>query len=254
VSHGGWKYAAASVIGTSHTASPTGVCQDAHGFCYLEATDVFVGVVSDGAGSAPHSKTGAELSCRYVIDHLADSPSVDLFQESFARQIVSGIRKDLDALAEREECRIRDFACTLLVAIVGPDSAAFWQLGDGAMCFRSASCDTFNYVFWPDKGDYANITYFVTDENAQAHLEFDITCERIEELAMFSDGLERLALDFTAGEAHSAFFHGLFPHVRTLPDGCSDPLCSQIAQFLGSERVNKRTDDDKTLLLASRAR
>ena len=56
-----------------------------------------------------------------------------------------------------------------------------------------------------------------------------------------------------AREAHTAFFNGLFPHVRNLPAGRSPELAKQIENLLSSERVNKRTDDDKTLILASRA-
>jgi hypothetical protein len=40
--------------------------------------------------------------------------------------------------------------------------------------------------------------------------------------------------------------------MRNLPEGRCDELSSQIANFLGSDRVNGRTDDDKTLILASR--
>jgi hypothetical protein len=44
---------------------------------------------------------------------------------------------------------------------------------------------------------------------------------------------------------------GLFPHLhRRLPGPLVD-VSTQIDAFLSSERVNKRTDDDKTLVLAS---
>ena len=121
------------------------------------------------------------------------------------------------------------------------------------MCFRLRDEDTFQYAFWPEKGDYANVTFFVTDAKAEEHLEFDVTDGEILELAAFSDGIERLALDFVAGEAHSGFFNGLFPHLRSLEPGHSARVSAQLTDFLASERVNKRTDDDKTLILASRA-
>jgi hypothetical protein len=253
VRDGGWRYAAASVIGTSHQTSPERVCQDAFGFQYLDHSDTFVGVVSDGAGSASHSQIGSEHACRSVLEQIALAAPRSLFDKTLACEVVDGAREALQQLATKEQVRIREFACTLLVAIIGAEQAAFWQIGDGAICFRRAEDDRFNYVFWPEKGVYANVTFFLTDANAQEHLEWDLTNERIEELAIFSDGLERLALDFVSGEAHSAFFNGLFPHVRALPEGRSEQMSRQIAGFLSSERVNKRTDDDKTLILASRA-
>ena len=41
--------------------------------------------------------------------------------------------------AEQDECAARDFACTLLVAVVDQHRATFWQIGDGAICFRFPS-------------------------------------------------------------------------------------------------------------------
>ncbi len=249
----GWKYAAASVIGTSHQTSPNGECQDAHAFQYFEPSATFVGVVSDGAGSASSSQIGAQQTCAYVLERIAKAPPASLFEEALATDVLEGTREILHRTAEDAQTKIREFACTLLVAIVAPDRAAFWQIGDGAICFRQAEAESFNYVFWPEKGDYANVTFFVTDANSHEHLEFDLTNGTIVELAMFTDGLERLALDFVAGEAHTAFFNGLFPHMRALPEGSSSEMSSKIADFLRSERVNKRTDDDQTLILASRA-
>ena len=251
--NGGWKYAAASVIGTSHQSSPEGACQDAHAFRYLDNASAFVGVVSDGAGSASRSQTGSRCACDLVLQKIAAAPATLLFQQSFAKETLENLRSELQARAAEADLRIREFACTLLVAIVCPCRSVFWQIGDGAMCFRARNEERFQYVFWPEKGDYANVTYFVTDVNAKEHLDIDIVDAEIVELGIFSDGLERLALDFVAGEAHNGFFNGLFPHIRSLPEGRSEELSLRLAEFLSSERVNKRTDDDKTLILASRA-
>jgi hypothetical protein len=249
-----WQYAAASVIGTSHQASPEGVCQDAHAFQFVESLDVFIGVVSDGAGSASQSQTGSRHTCDAVLKRITEAEPEVLFTESFAADALERLRMELHQLADEAELDLREFACTLLVAIVGKQKAAFWQIGDGAICFRRRDADRFDCAFWPEKGDYANVTFFVTDQNAQSHLEFDFVDTEISELAIFSDGLERLALDFVSLEAYSAFFRGLLPAFRSLPGpGYSAELSSQIADFLASERVNRRTDDDKTLLLACRA-
>jgi hypothetical protein len=249
---GEWRYAAASAIGTSHQTS-LGVCQDAHALRFVERLDVFVGVVSDGAGSASRSDIGSRHTCDLALRRIAQAPTAVLFSKSLAADVLEQVRADLQLLADDAGATARDFACTMLVAIIGREKAAFWQIGDGAICFRERKEDRFEYAFWPEKGDYANVTFFVTDQNAQGQLEFDLVLTEITELAMFSDGLERLALDFVSGEAHIAFFNGLFPPVRSLPEaGYSKELSSQIAGFLVSDRVNKRTDDDKTLLLASR--
>jgi hypothetical protein len=252
VTIGGWKYAAASVIGTSHQKLPGGVCQDSHAVRYLERASVLAAVVSDGAGSASQAHIGSRLTCDLIASEIAGAAEDKLFAQSFACDTLARVQAMLGEEADRSGLAIRDFACTMLVAIAAPQVTAFWQIGDGAMCFRGDGTEKYHYAYWPEKGDYANVTYFVTDTKAQDELQFDTVEGEAVELALFSDGIERLALDFVAGEVHTGFFNGLFPHMRALSDGFSLDLSKRIEEFLGSERVNKRTDDDKTLILASR--
>ncbi|HXB73444.1 MAG TPA: PP2C family serine/threonine-protein phosphatase [Candidatus Acidoferrales bacterium] len=248
---GGWKYAAASVIGTSHQGSSEGVCQDSHACQYLQQSSAFVAVVSDGAGSASHSQLGSRRTCDYIMERATDASAETILSRDFAVDVLDGLRQGLQELADASEQQLRDFACTMLVAVICGNRAAFWQIGDGAMCFRIRDSETFQYAFWPDKGEYANETSFVTQANAQQHLEFDLSDCEIVQLAVFSDGLERLALDFTKGEPHNGFFNGLFPYLSPFEAGHAVNISSQIAGFLGSERVTRRTDDDKTLILAA---
>src|SRR5262249_11022537 len=102
-------------------------------------------------------------------------------------------RKELRKEAEQRETTVRDLACTLLLAIVGEQAAAFAQIGDGAIVTRYD--DAYRPVFWPQGGEYANSTNFITDDDFDDSLEFASFEERIDELALFSDGLQRLALN-----------------------------------------------------------
>jgi hypothetical protein len=63
-----------------------------------------------------------------------------------------------------------------------------------------------------------------------------------------TDGLQRLALDFTARTPHLPFFQPLFAALRAAPD--VESLAGPFREFLDSQRINERTDDDKTLVLA----
>jgi hypothetical protein len=208
MTQGGWKYAASSVIGTSHQNEMDGVCQDSHTCRCIDANSTtLVAVVSDGAGSASRSQSGSRCTSAYVDGRISQVAPEVLFTREFALDVLQGLRGRLKDLANLAGLTLREFACTLLVAIVNRSRAAFWQIGDGAMCFRIRGNENYQYAFWPEKGDYANVTFFVTDANAEEHLEFDVTDGEIVELAAFSDGLERLALDFVAGEVHSGFFN-----------------------------------------------
>ena len=59
-----------------------------------------------------------------------------------------------------------------------------------------------------------------------------------------------LALDFAQARVHDRFFAPLFRTVRNGPD--EETLRASLLEFMDSKRVNDRTDDDKTLLLATR--
>jgi hypothetical protein len=248
---GGWKYAAASVIGTSHLTSSQGVCQDFSGCVYLDGPDVLVCVVSDGAGSASRSDQGSRLTCELVLRQVSSAIPEIIHSRCFALETLSLLQQELLTVSAATGLRLRDFACTLLVAIAGKHQVTFWQIGDGAICFRIRTNQDFHYAFWPFKGEYANVTQFVTDDKADQELEFDSSGLEVCDLALFSDGLERLALDFKTGEVHSAFLRGLFPYLYRRPAGQLEDVTSQMRDFLGSDRVNERTDDDKTLILAT---
>jgi hypothetical protein len=69
-------------------------------------------------------------------------------------------------------------------------------------------------------------------------------------VALSTDGLLRLALKLPGGEPHAPFFAPLFNFVSANDDAVQAQ--QRLAEFLNSERVCARTDDDKTLVLACR--
>ena len=72
------------------------------------------------------------------------------------------------------------------------------------------------------------------------------------ELALFTDGLQALALHFVSREVHAPFFEPMFERLRQEPPGDAPGLEAELRAFLDSAEVNRRTDDDKTLVLATR--
>ncbi len=228
-----WRVVQASSIGTSHSESGE-VCQDeclAGTFCAPDSEEYFLGLVSDGAGSASHGGFGASVACekgRDVIEQWVRK------EESFCRLTletvtnwVVAIRQHICQAAEVKGITPRDCACTLLGAVVGSRAAAFFQVGDGAIVIRDG--DGFYPIFWPDAGEYANMTYFVTDEDALVHLHRKIWLSSCEsslpgEVAMFSDGLQRLALVYESRTAYQPFFDPMFSTLRTMRQNPSTVL------------------------------
>ena len=214
---------------------------------------MLVAVASDGAGSASLAHIGAATACSVAFEHvkafLARCNEVVDFALFDPQQLLNDVRLAINERAEIDGMSTRDFACTLLVAAVGDTSSVFLQIGDGAIVIDSPH--SLRAVFWPEAGEYANMTYFVTDENASAHLQVSVVPEVVSKVAVFTDGLQRLALRYDEHRPHDPFFAPLFQSVRTWT-ASQEGLLAALATWMDSDAINNRTDDDKTLILAVR--
>ncbi len=247
-----WRYVAASVQGTSHQRN-SAPCQDYSAAIELSGASLLLLVCSDGAGSGSRSELGSEVACRTLIDEVTEFARLGGQVENVTRETavewLEVIRAKLETQASALGLTPRDLACTLIAAVIGDNSAAFIQVGDGAAVTVSANND-YRVVFWPDQGEYANTTYFVTGPDAAARLRVDICSEPVRDVALFSDGLQHIALRYDSRTPHGPFFAPMFAKLRAEEhwQGLREPLVG----FLESEAVTKRTDDDCTLVMASR--
>lgn len=246
-----WRFAAARAIGTSHLKTNL-PCQDRL-VCEVLANGSLVAAVADGAGSAVMAERGAELAVAAVIAHLkyslggrrTDFGVVLCEAAALAREAIS-------AEADLQGTELRSYASTLLAVVLSPDGGGALQIGDGVIVVGDGA-DEWNWVFWPQRGEYANTTYFLTDEDALDRLETEALSGVITDLALMSDGLEPLALHYASKTVHDPFFKSMFQYLVTA-EGCAEinALSVALEQFLSSERVGSRTDDDVSLILATR--
>ena len=133
------------------------------------------------------------------------------------------------------------------------DCAVFFQIGDGAIVVsRRQGLGEYDWVFWPQHGEFANTTNFVTQRDAAHALEIEIRHGPIEEVALFTDGIQRLVLDLGAKTAHAPFFRPLFRWLAATKPPETGETSPALVQYLASKQVCDRTDDDKTLILATR--
>ncbi|MCA9231949.1 MAG: protein phosphatase 2C domain-containing protein [Planctomycetales bacterium] len=247
-----WRHLAHSLQGTSHSAEGS-PCQDSHRVLLLggEANDTLVACAADGAGSAKHSSAGSSIACERITAnaaaYLESHGSFDLLQIEDVWSWCEDARRTIEKEAEARASSSREFATTICTAIVSPQRACFFQIGDGAII--AGARGVLGVVFWPQSGEYANSTNFLTAEDFRTHLEFVTTESQFSELALFTDGLERLALTFESQTPFPPFFHPLFQVLRTADDPAG--LGDDFRRFLQSDSVQARSDDDKTLILVT---
>lgn len=245
-----WKAIGVSVIGTSHTkvGKP---CQDSSGIEVLDK-DVLIGIVADGLGSAERSEVGSALVVETVMKALKEGiiplfPDSDLAWQELMQNAFKQARGVLENKAQELNCPLRELGTTLICFMYAPGTIAIGQIGDGAVViqFEDNSLIT---VSSPQRGEFANETVPLTMDNALERVFYHVQPAQAKNIAAFSDGLQNLALISMNYQPFEPFFTPLFNLITNSEDLAATK--TKLADFLGSEKVTGRTDDDKTLLLA----
>lgn len=256
MSREGWAWVGACSTGTSHIRAGT-ECQD-YAVCLQFKSpreSTLIAVVSDGAGSAKYAASGSHFAVRYFASraraYLQTGGTVQEITEEHIRDWLDDIRDRIRQVAKMKDSEPRHFAATLVAAIISDYSAVISHVGDGACVLRRAEKSELEVPTWPAHGEYASSTYFITDD-PQPNLQFASLSGQFSEVALFSDGLERLALDFATKKAFPRFFAPMFAALENSHHGRNRILSISLRSFLNSEQVTQRTDDDKSLLLARR--
>jgi serine/threonine protein phosphatase PrpC len=250
-----WHIAGASVMGTSHQhMMPPRGCDDVCSWQYLPESSLVI-AVADGAGSASHAAEGATEAVQSAMDVAKDAvtraqiPTDHETWNNMLHALLSTAQKRIGALA----CfplTPGDYATTLLTVVITPLWLAALQVGDGAIILRYND-ERIEAATWPTKGEFVNETTFITSSRAHDDAQIIIMpSTEIRGVALMTDGIELISLDMTNHIASAPFFAPFFALMDA--EGTSSEKEATIRSFLQSERVNGRTDDDKTLVLATR--
>ena len=243
-----WRAYGASVRGSSHARVDL-PCQDAHAWRPIPGG--IACAVADGLGSAAQADEGARRAVAEALDALAMNipqgceESQLLAIESAIRAAFVAARAALTRAAAHTP--LRDYATTLLIAAATVDWTAVGQIGDGGVVGRwpDGRLETLSS---PQRGEYVNEVVPLTADDALERLRVVVWPLPVQALALFSDGLQALAMDLGSGEPFEPFFA---PFLQAIADPFDAITTSQrLAAFLDAPRVCARTDDDKTLLVA----
>jgi hypothetical protein len=245
-----WNVVGASVVGTSHGAGGL-PCQDCNGYRKIlaDGIDTVIAAIADGAGSAAFSDEGSRIAVETILDALEtlveDAEPLD---ENAAIYVIDRARTRLREIADQRAEPIREFACTLLFAVVSKKQNIFAQVGDGAWAVKSGTA--YYAATWPHRGEYANQTFFITSADWKTGFKFTNHPLPIDAFAGFTDGIQTVALRNADNAIHGPFLDPLVKVVAGAND--AGALVRPLEQFLSMESLNERTDDDKTLLIAAR--
>jgi serine/threonine protein phosphatase PrpC len=242
---------ALSVAGSRHrrAAEP---CQDASGWALGDRAGF--AVVADGAGSASASDLGAQVAVETVLTLLPRwqrrrSPRSVADWLPLLRAVVRAARWAVDRAARDRDLALRELACTLVVAVALPTGLAIAQIGDGAVVIQDAQ-GNWQTLTQPEQGEFANETRFLQEPGAARSPQLVTWLGDWQSLALFSDGLQRLALQEPDQSPFQPFFQPLFRFLAQSEDLAV--VIDRLRAFLESDRIAQRTDDDVTLILVQR--
>lgn len=246
-----WKYYFSSVKGTLHEKTGTpkqdNLCVSTF---EINNTQYIISAVADGAGSAKHSDESAKYICKFLNRKMSNWLKTNIitsFNKDLFCSWIRNFQQILNRYIRKKKLEsIRDFATTILFAVLSDKGNVFIQLGDGAISIGNAT--DFNCVFKPQKGEYTNTTHFITESQFDKYIMFKIVNENIERLAMHTDGIEMISL-INLESPSLSFFNPFFEYLNNEPAGENKELSNDLTEFLTSDRVNKRTNDDKTLVI-----
>ena len=245
-----WKAVVASVKGTAHERCGL-PCQD-HGAVKRLANGVAVGAVADGAGSARHADVAAQFASKIVVAYLenrdwSSGPMEQFSVREIFSQLVNTLVSLLKGVAAVRLSSSRDWACTLIVIVTSPHGMAALQIGDGFLVVRWPDQEDYTLLFEPDHGEYVNQTSFIIDADVSNRMKIGCWKQAPTFLCASTDGLERLAINTRTWKPHSPFFQPFEEHLKTNIE--EDRIRRDLVDFLDSKDVNRRVDDDKTLLM-----
>lgn len=163
---------------------------------------------------------------------------------------LDGLRERIALAASRRSCTPRDFAATMIAVLSSGGQTLVAHVGDGCAALKDFDSAEWRIPLWPDNGEYASTTSFVTDD-PPAPCRFLREAIEISAVAVLTDGLERIAIDFAGRRPFHGFFDGMAKPVFASPfKGRDRPLSESLKNYLNGDAVCARTDDDKTLVLA----
>ncbi|PWN06368.1 PP2C family serine/threonine-protein phosphatase [Rhodohalobacter mucosus] len=260
---------AASQKGSYHNEGQPN--EDAFYYNHID-NGTLIAAVADGAGSnsAPFSSVGSRWATKFAVTWL--SSVIDLWPESEKQDAGREWKELIDQCFSETINHIQDrtnylnnganslqitmdaFATTLLIIVATEHFVAYGQVGDGGIVVQTAidsnhkNTDYELHQLTEDHSKFANITTFITSEDALKVIQSGFVQKPINGVCLFTDGLARIAFDKKEKEPRQSFLNPLIRIASVSNNEQRDNL--ELEKYLRSNRVQSRTFDDCCILVA----
>ena len=146
----------------------------------------------------------SHLVCRAALEN---EQSICDLNESLAHEWLLAIRSRLLEKSRSLDVPVRELATTISIAILGHCSSVLIVVGDSPCVVYDG--DKWIAPIWPMNGEYANQTYFVTQDPVPVW-KFTHIANAIAKVAVFTDGIDKLVLRNRGKEVFDPFFDVVF--------------------------------------------
>ena len=257
-----WRVAAATAVGASHSRDNT-PNQDAVAYRLVELGygQVAIVAVADGAGSAPRSDEGSKIAVNAavaaIVDGINKRPAA-AFGEQMATSLVrDAIRRAKDEVvryARLQNVSPHELASTLIVAFASESLMTAAQVGDGAVIAFDVDGGGAKTLCAAHTGEYANETTFITSRSKPHEMASvgHASAYDYDGMALITDGLQNLALKMPEREAFLGFWNPILNDLAQTEE--PGAVSERLHAFISGERVQSRTGDDVTIVIAARNR
>ena len=252
-----WKQCGTAVQGVDHIHAKV-PCQD--NVATAAGNGVHAIALSDGGGSRKFSHVGSEhatkAACALLVKNFDDyyarleriQSGGPKAQKRLLRLRLEILGAVLDAMRAQvnEERTLYDFGCTLQFAAVKDGRYIAGHVGDGviAAIYQRGLKRSVEVLSHPENAGAPNVTFFVTDHDAEAHLRLSHgECHQLEGILMMSDGPEEVLYSGASGMHENT--QRLFDNFAGIPRADYE---SALQKFL-SGSIAKHSFDDLSLNL-----
>ncbi|WP_019518592.1 protein phosphatase 2C domain-containing protein [Faucicola boevrei] len=269
-----WQIAHASAIGKSHLD-----CQlhNQDRIFVNQTVDYSIAIVCDGAGSARFSEFGASFFSKHIgklLQNFAvqfiDKDLNQTVAKAYFLQAITTLREQLipqflkkfsKNVYNSENIGLADFHTTLTAILQFHSTAQpnfcqtlLLKIGDSPLFISQFSLSTKQIDYFSDlqyineaKGEYANETHFITEDNWQDFLQIEwLDTSKADLIAVMSDGCADLTLTTQPIDVYRPFFANLLFNLCHQP---SENYQTIIEQSLANPATYRLTGDDKSLVL-----